>query len=411
MITTPYTEEDVNHGEHRLSVHNAPIGYDHDGQLRRIEADWKSSGDLERPHMITKSRLMTSVGDDGMRRIHPTREKDKYIEVGAPYVKPAGAWVKMPFSGAVRSANRITWSRAEADLSIVHAGHYLKLDLALKDGYIPPNGQFGFPVGLQGLTRQGNKILDGDRVVMTLRAPVAFDAASPWDVRPIKSEFAWLDGRAYILFALPSLSGMTRPVVDPMLALQPDGTTGYDTAIIGPPQDSMNFGSITDCYIGQQTGGALTGRCLIKFDLDQLPSTAIVTEATPSLYARSDFSSNDRTLKFFRLKRNWVEMQATWNVFSTGNNWQTPGAFGADDCEQTEIGSRLFTATEALGWKTFSLAGNSKSALDLGYGWLLKMDTEIEDMYQFALSDNITSSIRPKLDVVYRLLNSLIVVK
>lgn len=42
-------------------------------------------------------------------------------------------------------------------------------------------------------------------------------------------------------------------------------------------------------------------------------------------------SGDTLSMKAYSAKRNWMENEATWNVYSAGNNWQTAGAKGADD--------------------------------------------------------------------------------
>ena len=145
-------------------------------------------------------------------------------------------------------------------------------------------------------------------------------------------------------------------------------------------------------------------RALIRFDLSSLPADALISSATLSLYAVLDASDNARTCRVYRQLRAWTEAGATHNTYNGVDNWQTAGGFGAADCEQTDIGSRAFTATETLNeFKDFSLTPITKAALDNGSGWLVKMDTETDDNYSVASSDNATAAARPKLVIVYSL--------
>lgn len=185
------------------------------------------------------------------------------------------------------------------------------------------------------------------------------------------------------------------------LTLQPDGTAGVDTSITsGAP--TTNNGTATTLNLGDRNDQVNARRVLIKFDLSTLPSDATITSAVLSLFCITDFSSNARTYRVYRLKRAWVESQATWNIYSTGNNWSTAGGFHVDDCEQTDIGSRAFSATETLNqFKDFALTPTTKADLDLGNGWLIKADTETDDGYNFDSSDGATAGQRPKLVIEY----------
>jgi len=185
------------------------------------------------------------------------------------------------------------------------------------------------------------------------------------------------------------------------LTLQPDATDGIDTFIDSGLPDT-NYATGVTCQVGERSAAANIYRQLIKFDLSALPADAIISSAVLSLYATLDRSTNARTFRVYRLKRAWVEAEATWNIYSTGNNWSTAGGFHADDCEQVEIGSRAFTATETINvFKDFPLTPTTKAGLDLGNGWLIKADTEVDDNYSFASSDNATASNRPKLVIEY----------
>ncbi|MES2635839.1 MAG: hypothetical protein V4605_00840, partial [Pseudomonadota bacterium] len=55
----------------------------------------------------------------------------------------------------------------------------------------------------------------------------------------------------------------------------------------------------------------------------------------------------NQTISVYRSLRNVVQNQVTWNAYSTGNNWTTPGGLGASDTDLTELGNVVipFNAT------------------------------------------------------------------
>lgn len=173
-------------------------------------------------------------------------------------------------------------------------------------------------------------------------------------------------------------------------------TTNYDT------EDLVRIGE-------SNASASWVFRNLLKFNGlsdGTIPSTAIIVSAVLSLYCTLDLSSNARTFRVYRQKRAWVSAQATWNIYSTGNSWATAGGFGATDCEQTDIGYRDMTATEATSaWKDFTLTASAIQEITVGTwtnnGFLLKADTEADDAYYFAGSAYATASLRPKLVVTY----------
>jgi hypothetical protein len=412
-----HLKEQLANGQIQQTIGLRPIHYQDDsGNWQEINTDWVSVGGA-RPNAVTSASVMVSVGDDGLRRIHPTRDLNKYVEIGAPYIKPAATWNKVALGTPTRSGNLLTWTTANANGYCWHAGHYVKLGFLLKGGWTPPNNQFAFPVGINGLTRSGSAILDNGVPVMLIDKPVVYDLDNENDRRDITFSFTSVtiggSSQLVLLMTLPDLTGMSRPLVDPTLSLQPDATAGIDTCM-NSTSSTFNYGTYNQLLIGDANVENNPYRSLIKFDLSSIPSSATITSATLSLYALTDFSSNARTLRVYRTKRAWVEgtraaaadspaTGATWVRYDTTNNWQTAGGFGANDCEQTDVGSRAFTASETLNqFKDISLTvPTTRADMDLGNGWLLKMDTESDDRYDFASSDNATAANRPKLVVIY----------
>lgn len=406
-----WEREQLNSRQYRHIQHLKPIAYRDGSTFRRIVSDWGDSGISARPHIATASQLMCSVGDDGMRRIHPTREADRYVEIGAPFVKIGGTWRKVGFSNTVRQGNLLAWTRPEANLAIWHAGHYVKLGMELKGGYVPEDGMVAFPVGLQGLTRQGGRILAGGQTVALLRAPVAYDAANESDVRPIGWQFATLNSQPYLLLTLPSLAGMVRPVVDPTLTLQPDDSAGQDTFITSNSPDT-NWGVARALWSGGSGATADTiTRAQMRFDLSTLAGMAIES-AELSLVA---IEGANATMTAHRALTQWYEGDgtgaapsgdgSTWNYRNHNSSvaWAggAGGAAGSDWAttatdSQTSI-SNVFTLDVAADVQAFADGTPN-------YGWWLRVPAwEITDwnVCRVYSSDDDDAAYRPVLEVVY----------
>ena len=188
---------------------------------------------------------------------------------------------------------------------------------------------------------------------------------------------------------------------------QPDETSGIDTFLHGY-SDLQNTNYATDALlqIGELNNTTASPcRTLIKFDLSSLVGANIIS-ATLSLFVSEDYADNARTFRAFRMKRAWVESQATWNIYSTGNNWSTAGGFHSDDCEQTDIGTCDFTDSEAANTeKTFTLtAAKVREWIDGTFtnnGLLIKADTELNEGYLMHSSSSATAGYRPKLVIEY----------
>jgi N-acetylneuraminic acid mutarotase len=168
----------------------------------------------------------------------------------------------------------------------------------------------------------------------------------------------------------------------------------------------QNYSTNNNLYTGQWNGGAPYDRTLIKFDLSPIPTNAVIISATLSLICSGAggmaASSNAHV---YRFKRAWTLDGVTWNTYDGAHNWQTAGAFGANDCEQTDIGSVAITAppdtvvpyvinltpAKVQEWVSGDFANN---------GFLLKMD-EVNDDLSFAASNYVAAK-KPKLTIVYK---------
>lgn len=189
------------------------------------------------------------------------------------------------------------------------------------------------------------------------------------------------------------------------LTLQPDAGTGLDVSVRSDAP-TVNQGTVAVIPVGEHNGAVgQVWRALIKFTgISALSTTAtIIDEVYLKLYIGADYSSNSRTVHVYRLLKDWVEAEATWNVYSTGNAWTAAGAFDPTDCEQTDIGS-VSVADTATGWVTIPLTLPTKDVSGFGdYGFLVKVDTETDDLFSHISSDHATPSLRPQLVVIYHL--------
>lgn len=169
---------------------------------------------------------------------------------------------------------------------------------------------------------------------------------------------------------------------------------------------TTNYGTNTELRVGESNAASGVSRTFLKFSNlsnGTIPSNATVSSATLELYSYGDLSSRARTFRVFRQKRAWTENGITWNKYDGTNNWATAGGFGAADCEQTDIGSRAMTDTEAAGWKSWSLSTSAIQEIIAGTwtnnGFMIKADTENDDAYQYYSREQAGSA--PKLTIVY----------
>ena len=164
--------------------------------------------------------------------------------------------------------------------------------------------------------------------------------------------------------------------------------------------------TITSIRIGEDNDSVRILRALIQFDLSGIPFDATIVSAVLSMYRWFEKSDHTRTMRVFRIKRDWEETETSWNEFSTGNSWETAGCGGSNDREQTDIGY-LSLDSSTLGWFDFQLDNSKVQELLTGgvfqnNGFLLKNDTELDDSSKFYSSNyDEDTSRRLKLTIEY----------
>lgn len=100
-------------------------------------------------------------------------------------------------------------------------------------------------------------------------------------------------------------------------------TTLYSTndTKLNPSATTTNY----DTETSTGSAGSDNTAILLKFDIGSTGIVAAdVVSADLRIYGESRGFQHDMTV--YRALRNWVSTQATWNIYSTGNNWGTAGA-------------------------------------------------------------------------------------
>jgi hypothetical protein len=400
-------------GRHRLTatIHDQWY-WDENDQWQAVDENIVNSDLPTFGHMAKAMVHAIHAKADGTRRWYPRRNlTTEYVEFGRPQYWTGSAWADLPLGTPTRTGNSLVWDQTNFSLQISINWHRVKLDVTLKNAAAARRVRW--PVSLTGLTWDNWDLLSGSTVVGSVQKPHGYYLSTPGNPKTAVAVPVSVSYSAGYAEFTADLTGVIYPVIiDPTFTSQPDATAGVD-AIIDSVHSTYNYGTSVGVWIGDDAGDV--SRQLIKFDLATLPSDAIISAATLSLWCNGDYASNAGTWKVYRQKRAWVEgtragaednpaTGATWARYDTTNNWQTAGGFGSDDCEQTEIGSRAFTATEVLSeFKAISLTPTTKANLDLGNGWLIKTVLESSDCYTFRSSDYTTAGERPKLVIEYTL--------
>ena len=196
----------------------------------------------------------------------------------------------------------------------------------------------------------------------------------------------------------------------PTYTSQPDETVGIDT-YINSNAATTNYGTNVQLFVGR--GSFETPqRTLIKFDLSSIPADAVVSSAILYITYSNDWSTVASTLGAYRQLRAWVEAQATWDIYSTGNNWEIAGGFGPADCVQTDMGTVSLPAGGGGGEISIALNASEVNGMINGAfannGFLLKVVSEVESTMRGFHSSSAASG-RPKLVIEYEVISPSVV--
>ncbi len=177
-----------------------------------------------------------------------------------------------------------------------------------------------------------------------------------------------------------------------------DGTR--DTRINSTQPDG-NFGTLTQITMdGPPATAALAG--LIKWDISSIPIDSIIQAAGITIEVTNDSAD---TYEIYGLTKNWVEIEATWTRFATGNTWELAGGQGLSDFTPTVLGS--ITAI-SLGMRTIDLNAAGIALVQAwvrdpstNYGFIFQDYAEGVDQLTFSSRESTNVVGRPKLTVKY----------
>lgn len=168
---------------------------------------------------------------------------------------------------------------------------------------------------------------------------------------------------------------------------------------------TANYGTSVALYVRSHDLPDNNDRSILEFDISGLPADITLISATLSLYAWSFASVVGRTYWAYKLTRiDWVEAQATWNIYKTGNNWTVGG--GDYVTSEPSGGSAIVPAAAA--WMNWDVLAIVQDAYDeaVAAEFLVRDETENQDGTNrytlFWSKEYLTdTSLRPKLTIVY----------
>jgi hypothetical protein len=142
---------------------------------------------------------------------------------------------------------------------------------------------------------------------------------------------------------------------------------------------------------------------LFKWNVSAIPVGSTVTSV--SIEFNVTGSSKD-SYEVYALQRAWDELSATWQRYSTGNNWATAGANNSADAQSTVLGQ---LAATSKGIYRINLNDSGIAAVqrwvndsNQNFGIIIK-DYAVSKAVEISTSEASTASQRPKLIINYKL--------
>ena len=199
-------------------------------------------------------------------------------------------------------------------------------------------------------------------------------------------------------------TGKVRPSVgqiriDPTLTVQPSAKDTF----MHSEYPTNNYGAETYFQVRSFTTSNL--RAILEFAIawgTDIPAEAALNAATLGLYAYSHSDGEGRTYWAYRLTRtDWIELQATWNIYKTDFNWTTAGG----DYTATDGASVAVPAIP--NWTNWSVLAQAQYAQtnNINVEFLIKDGTEgadpIKDTNFYSNNYADDTTLRPKLVIEY----------
>ena len=179
-------------------------------------------------------------------------------------------------------------------------------------------------------------------------------------------------------------------------------TPTKDTSLSEASPD-LNLGSNPNLYL--QGNGFWNNRnsrynIALEFNLNAVPKNAVITSATLSMYLHycDEYDTASPAVSCGRQPHpDWVENEATFNVYKTGSNWGSPGGDWLND----GLSSLGELAPTYRGWIDFDVKTIVEDSLNLSIpAEFLVRAVRAESNYQFWSKEG-DSWLGPKLEIEY----------
>ncbi len=186
-----------------------------------------------------------------------------------------------------------------------------------------------------------------------------------------------------------------------------DDYPGTEDTYLNAAASTTNYGSNTGLQLYDGIIGSNDRTVLLSFSgLSSIPSGISVNSATLAIYKTDTDAGTSSNAVVKRCLRNWVEGEATYNNYSSGNAW-TEGGGQSDGNDRSATVSVTIPITGSSGLKSASDAQLASDVQDIingvlsNYGWVIEcVDVTGAPFHNFGASEG-TDGQRPYATIDY----------
>jgi hypothetical protein len=196
--------------------------------------------------------------------------------------------------------------------------------------------------------------------------------------------------------SIVALLFLKNPVAFFILDTDNTATNNKDCSISGAEMANNNDGSAQFYYI--ENTGSRVRRILMDWTLPA--GSGVILKIELNLYFGGDGNLEGKSLTIHELTQAFVEAEATWNIYSTGNSWASAGG----DYSATVIDTSVVPA--ATNFTTFVLQGTgAENPLSLNWGdtvdLLIKGNESVVQQGYFRSKEWGTANQRPYILITF----------
>jgi len=184
--------------------------------------------------------------------------------------------------------------------------------------------------------------------------------------------------------------------------------TGVNDTQLAKATPATNSNAAATLGLSNYSEANISTATIVFTGLSNIPATATVKSITLGYYV-SHAMTTTSSITSHRLLLNHVVTEETWNIYSTGNNWNTAGA-AYNDLDRSSTVSNVIATGTTTGWKTTGVLEAGQLMTDVqnfidggnsNYGWVIYMPDAPADEYLTITSSDGTDGQRPYLKIIY----------